>query len=72
MHKEDWLISYKTTFVGSVGKRWKFLFTKLDVEERERERGSNLRWQRLASPTAQVLVALTTQPVQKNWLHDEL
>ena len=39
----------------------------LDVEEREkeRERGSNLRRQRLASPTAQVLVAQTTQPVQK-------
>ena len=39
-----------------------------DVEEREkeRERGSNLRRQRLASPTAQVLVAQTTQPVQKN------
>ena len=36
-----------------------------DVEEREkeRERGSNLRRQRLASPTAQVLVAQTTQPV---------
>ena len=33
-----------------------------DVEEREkeRERGSNLRRQRLASPTAQVLVAQTT------------
>ena len=38
----------------------------------ERERGSNLRRQRLASPTAQVLVAQTTQPVQKNWLRDEL
>ena len=39
----------------------------LDVEEREkeRERGSNLRRQRLASPTAQVLVAQTTQPVQR-------
>ena len=46
----------------------------LDVEEREkeRERGSNLRRQRLASPTAQVLVAQTTQPVQKNRLRDEL
>ena len=45
-----------------------------DVEEREkeRERGSNLRRQRLASPTAQVLVAQTTQPVQKNRLRDEL
>ena len=29
--------------------------------EKERERGSNLRRQRLASPTAQVLVAQTTQ-----------
>ena len=46
----------------------------LDVEEREkeRERGSNLRRQRLASLTAQVLVAQTTQPVQKNRLRDEL
>ena len=46
-----------------------------DVEEREKEReprGSNLRRQRLASPTAQVLVAQTTQPVQKNRLRDEL
>ena len=45
-----------------------------DVEEREkeRERGSNLRRQRLASLTAQVLVAQTTQPVQKNRLRDEL
>ena len=44
------------------------------VEEREkkRERGSNLRRQRLASPTAQVLVAQTTLPVQKNRLRDEL
>ena len=39
----------------------------LNVEEREKERDrrSNLRRQRLASPTAQVLVAHTTQPVQK-------
>ena len=38
----------------------------LDEErEKERERGSNLRRQRLACPTAQVLVAQTTQPVQK-------
>ena len=46
----------------------------IDVEEREkeRERGSNLRRQRLASPTAQVLVAQTTQPVQKNRLRDDL
>ena len=46
----------------------------IDVEEREkeRERGSNLRRQRQASPTAQVLVAQTTQPVQKNRLCDEL
>ena len=46
----------------------------IDVAERkkERERGSNLRRQRLASPTAQVLVAHTTQPVQKNRLRDEL
>ena len=38
----------------------------LDVEEREkeRERGSNLRRQRPASPTAQVLVAQTTQPAE--------
>ena len=37
----------------------------IDVEEREkeRERGSNLRRQRLASPTARVLVAQTTRPV---------
>ena len=39
---------------------------------KEWERGSNLRRQRLASPTAQVLVAQTTQPVQKNRLRDEL
>ena len=46
----------------------------LDVEEKEneRKRGSNLRRQRLASPTAQVLVAQTTQPVQKNRPRDEL
>ena len=37
----------------------------VDVEEREkeRERGSNLRRQRLASPTAQVLVAQTTKRI---------
>ena len=40
--------------------------------EKERERGSNLRRQHLASPTAQVLVAQTTQPVQKIRLRDEL
>ena len=36
----------------------------IDVKEREkeRERGSNLRRQRPASPTAQVLVAQTTRP----------
>ena len=46
----------------------------IDIEEREKEReqGSNLRRQRLASPTAQVLVAQTTQPVKKNRLSDEL
>ena len=46
----------------------------LDVEEREkeRERGYNLRRQRPASPTAQVLVAQTTRPVQRNRLRDEL
>ena len=32
--------------------------------ENEQERGSNLRRQRLVSPTAQVLVTHTTQPVQ--------
>ena len=41
----------------------------IDVVEREkeRERGSNLRRQRLAiaSPTAQVLVAQTTRPVKR-------
>ena len=39
----------------------------IDVEEREKEReqGSNLRRQRLASPTPQVLVAETNRPVQK-------
>ena len=38
----------------------------IDVEEREkeRERGSNLRRQRLASPTAQVLVTQTIQPAE--------
>ena len=48
--------------------------THIGVEEREkeRERGSNLRRQHLASPTAQVLVAHTTRPVQKNRLRDEL
>ena len=42
----------------------------IDVEEREkeRERGSNLRRQRPASPT----VAQATQPVQNNRLRDEL
>ena len=47
---------------------------KKDVAEREkeRERGSNPRRQRPASPTAQVLVAQTTRPVQKNRLRDEL
>ena len=47
---------------------------KVVVEEREKERkrGSNLRRQHLASPTAQMLVAQTTQPVQKNRLRDEL
>ena len=37
----------------------------IDIEEREkeRERGSNLRHQRLASPTAQVLVAQTTKRI---------
>ena len=44
--------------------------------QRKRERArvgiSNLRRQCLASPTAQVLVAQTTRPVQKNWLRDEL
>ena len=46
----------------------------IDVEEREkeRERGSNLPRQRLASPTAQVLVAQTNQPVQKNRLVTKL
>ena len=46
----------------------------IDIEkrEKERERGSNLRRQRLASPTAPVLVAQTTRPVQKNRLRDEL
>ena len=39
---------------------------------RERERGSNLRRQRPASPTAQVLVAQTTRAVPKNWLRDQL
>ena len=48
----------------------------IDVEEREenikeRERRSNLP-QRLASRTAQVLVAQTTQPFQRNRLRDEL
>ena len=41
--------------------------------EWERARGGlNLRRQRLASPTAQMLVAQTTRPVQKNRLRDEL
>ena len=40
--------------------------------EKERERGSNLQRQRRASSTAQVLVAQTTRPVQKNQLRDEL
>ena len=38
--------------------------TDIEEREKERERGSSLRRQRLASPTAQVLVAQTTQPVQ--------
>ena len=37
----------------------------VEEREKERERVSNLRRQRLASPTAQALVAQTTQPVQK-------
>ena len=51
----------------------------IDVERREREerrkwrkRGSILRRQRLASPTAQMVVTLTTRPVQKIRLRDEL
>ena len=46
----------------------------IDDEEREkeRERGSNLWRQLLASPTVQVLVTQTTQPVLKNRLRDEL
>ena len=41
------------------------IFCSLFLEnEKEWERGLNLRRQRLASPTAQVLVAQTTQPVQ--------
>ena len=49
-------------------------YPDLDVEEREkeRERGSNIRRQRLGSPAAQVLVAQTNWPVQKNRLCDEL
>ena len=39
------------------------IFCSLIENEKERERGSNLRRQRLASPTAQVLVAQTTRPL---------
>ena len=59
-------------------ERSQFLFLKLTLlfltlkKERKRERGSNLRRQRPASPTAQVLVAQTTRPVQKNRLRGEL
>ena len=48
------------------------IFCSLFENEKEQERGSNLRQQCLASPTAHVLVALTTRPVQKNRLRDEL
>ena len=55
-------------------RSFRFTIFIVDIEEREkeRERGSNLRRQRLASPTAQMLVAQTTRPVQKNRLRDEL
>ena len=51
-----------------------FTCTKVEEREKERERGSNLQRQRqrLASTTAQVLVAQTTQPVLKNRLRGEL
>ena len=39
--------------------------TEVEESEKERERGSNLRRQRPASPTAQVLVTQTTEPVQR-------
>ena len=56
---------------SSCGRKKNF-FCSLFENEKEQERGSNPRWHCLSSPTAQVLVALTTQPVQKNRLRDEL
>ena len=47
----SWLVDYYT------------LFCSLFENEKNRERGSNLQRQRLASPTAQVLLAQTTRPV---------
>ena len=45
-----------------------------EIEERRKwgKRGSILQRQRLASPTAKMVVAQTTRPVQKNRLRDEL
>ena len=57
---------------GIFQHRTNIVHINVEEREKERERGSNLRRQRLASPTAQVLVAQTTQPVQKNRLRDEL
>ena len=77
-HKNSWKSRtirkaniWKTTVRGvDVGER-EVIFVHY-LRMRERERGSNLRRQRLASPTDQVLVAQTTWPVPKNWLRDEL
>ena len=57
---------------GSPAQNFFCCCCSLFENEKERERGSNLQRQRLASPIAQVLVAQTTQPVQKNRLRDEL
>ena len=45
-----------------MGERKRFLTIFLE-NEKQRERGSNLRRQRQGSPTAQVLVAQTTWPM---------
>ena len=69
----DLLDDFPARTITETGLLKSFLNMDVDEErEKEREWGSNLWQQRLASPTAQVLVAQTTRPVQKNRLRDEL
>ena len=56
------------------------LIKLVEEEKRERkiykesgkERGSNLQWQRLASPPAKMLVAQTTRPVRETHPHQNV